>query len=107
MGLADGDLEFKCSVCYGKKEGQPTLLNLEAQVTYLNLSLITIEVTWSMPFLSSLMDFKAISVDSLTEKAVHNRSRMTFSETSDCFCADLMSTEELGWECRVSSCCDF
>lgn len=75
--------------------------------SYLNLSLITIEVPWSMPFFSSLMDFKVISVDSLTEKAVHNRSRMTFSETSDCFCADLMSIEELGWECRVSSCCDF
>lgn len=52
---------------------------------------------------SSLTDFKVISIDSLTEKAMHNKSHMTSSETSDWFCADLMSTKELGWKWWVPS----
>lgn len=60
-----------------------------------------------MLLLSSLMDFKVLSIDPLTEKAMCNRSHMTSSETSGRFCADLMSTEEQGWEWQVSSCCDF
>lgn len=60
-----------------------------------------------MLLLSSLMDFKEISIDPLTEKATHNRSHMTSSETSDHFCADPMTTQEQGWERWVSSRCDF
>lgn len=59
-----------------RDKGEPTLLNLETEVTYLNLTLMKVKELWNMPLLSSLMDFKVISIDYLTEKARHNRSHM-------------------------------
>jgi len=90
-----------------RQKRRPALLNLATEVRYLNLSLIKIKVSWNMLLLSCLTGFKVISVYSLTEKAMHNRSHTTSSESSDCFCADLMRTEEQGWEQWVSSSCDF